>query len=129
MRSSLHVFVVEDHEDVQKMLTMLLETWGHRVSVATTVEEALREIPSSKLDVLISDIGLPDGTGWDLLRQLNLPAHVCPIAFTAYAGPDDVNRSKAVGFRHHLAKVVDLGALQGILEELTTSSSRSPPEA
>ena len=118
MRSPLHVFVVEDHEDVQSMLTMLLETWGHRVSVATTVEEALREIPSSGLDVLISDIGLPDGTGWDLLRQLNLPAHVCPIAFTGRAGSDDLNRSQGAGFRHHLLKTADFSVLQGILDAL-----------
>ena len=118
MRSPLHVFVVEDHEDVQRTLKLLLETWGHRVSVATTVEEARRKIPSSKLDVLISDIGLPDGTGWDLLQELNLPAHVCPIAFSGYTGPEDVNRSRAVGFRHHLPKTVDFGVLQAILETL-----------
>ena len=66
----LGVFVVENHPDTLRSLRMYLEEMGYTVKSAATLEEALATIPGSGCDVLISDIGLPDGSGWDLLHSL-----------------------------------------------------------
>ena len=60
---SLSVFLVENHEDTVRYMQLYLEQLGYQVSVAADMATALREIPNSRCDVLISDIGLPDGDG------------------------------------------------------------------
>jgi CheY-like chemotaxis protein len=77
---------------------------------------ALREIPSSGCDVLIVDIGLPDGTGWELLERLDLPPHVYPIAYSGLGLDNENLRSRLVGFRHHLVKPIDAERLEQVLE-------------
>src|SRR4029434_4416469 len=66
----LRVFVVEDHPDTLVALCLYLKVVGHNVRSARTKEEALRKIPEANCDVLISDIGLPDGSGWGLIREI-----------------------------------------------------------
>ena len=76
--ASLRVFVVENHPDTREYLTLLLEGLGHTVIVVDSMKKALREAPAANCNVLISDIGLPDGDGWELLSRLALPtANVC----------------------------------------------------
>ena len=66
----LRVFLVENHEDTVRYIKLYLEHLGHEVFIAREMETALREVPKSRCDVLISDIGLPDGDGWLLLEKL-----------------------------------------------------------
>ena len=66
----MRIFIVENHEDTRFLLQLLLEQLGHTVLTATTLAEALAAIPGARSDVLISDIGLPDGNGWELLTRL-----------------------------------------------------------
>ena len=66
---TLRIFVVENHEDTLTALTGYLTQMGHAVRSALTMEDALRKLPLADCDVLISDIGLPDGDGWELLRR------------------------------------------------------------
>ena len=70
---SLSVFLVENHEDTVRYMQLYLEQLGYQVSVAVDMATALREIPNSHCDVLISDIGLPDGDGWQLMEKFGRP--------------------------------------------------------
>src|SRR4051812_13701191 len=96
--SSLRVFVVENHEDTLKWLAIYLEDCGHIVRSARSVHEALDALVSAELDVLIGDIGLPDGDGWELLRRAGLPAHVYAIAMSGFGTQGDRVKSRDAGY-------------------------------
>ena len=83
----LRVFVVENHPDTLKYLRLYLETLGHEVSAAPTMHGALAALLTAPPDVLISDIGLPDGTGWELMQRLDgrLGPDVYTIAMSGFA--------------------------------------------
>lgn len=113
----MRVFVVENHTDTREFLTFMLEELGHTVTVADTMRKALRDAPAATPDVLISDIGLPDGDGWELLSKLALARPAYAIAMSGFGMSADRVRSKAVGYRHHLVKPMGLEQLEGILRE------------
>lgn len=114
----LRILVVENHADTRELLTSLLEGLGHTVVVAESMRKALRAAPRSRCDVLISDIGLPDGDGWELLGRLNLPRPMYAIAMSGYGMTSDRTRSKAAGYRHHLVKPMGIVQLEDILREV-----------
>ena len=109
--------MVENHPDTLKYLTMYLETMGHTVVSARTVKEALAALPEAHCSVLISDIGLPDGNGWDLLKSASLEHPVYAIAMSGFGMNADRAKSRAAGFRHHLLKPFDPDQLDAMLEE------------
>ncbi len=118
MAAPLRIFVVENNDDTRFMLQLLLERLGHEVSSVSTVESALAALQGGRYDVLISDIGLPDGTGWQLLAALapeQRPATA--LAMSGFAGDDDRARSLAAGFDRHLAKPLQLDTLLALLED------------
>ena len=130
--TGLRVFVVENHTDTRQFLTFMLEELGHTVIVADTMSRALRDMPAANCDVLISDIGLPDGDGWQLLARLDLPKPVYAIAMSGFGMTSDRLRSKAVGYRHHLVKPMGLEQLESILKDAAAElegSKRTEPEA
>ena len=100
----LDILVVENHADTLKYLSMYLESLGHAVRAAHNMHEALEQLASAPCDVLISDIGLPDGDGWELMRRAHLPASVYGIAMSGFGTGPDQSRSKDVGYRCHLQK-------------------------
>lgn len=114
---SLRIFVVENHPDTRKYLTMYLEDLGHTVNSAQSMQEALLLLREQALDVLISDIGLPDGDGWELLRQAGLPSGTYAIAMSGYGMNADHARSKAAGYRHHVLKPFGPDDLDSLLAE------------
>lgn len=111
----LRIFVVENHEDTRILLCILLEQMGHTVYSAATMREALRSIPATGCDVLISDIGLPDGDGWELMERLERRPRLA-IAMSGRGMIGDKARSQAVGFQHHLVKPTGPEQLAQILE-------------
>jgi CheY-like chemotaxis protein len=113
----LRIFIVEDHVDTLYALCLYLEYAGHSVRSARSKEEALKKIPQGHYDVLISDIGLPDGNGWDLLREISDSRPQFAIAMSGYGTAADRERSADAGFRHHLVKPVSLEKLASVLEE------------
>ena len=115
----LRIFVVENHGDTLRYFKMYLETCGHTVFPARTMTEAYRALPDADVDVLISDIGLPDGTGWELLERLRQigAAPRYALAVSGYGTAADRARSEAVGFRHHLTKPFNPDDLDRWLEE------------
>jgi two-component system CheB/CheR fusion protein len=110
--TALKVFLVEDHPDTLVALRRYLERLGCEVQCATQMEEALQAIPDSGCEVLMSDLGLPDGDGWELLRRANLPASTYAVAISGFGTLEDRTRSLEAGFRHHLLKPIDPAELE-----------------
>src|SRR6202030_4744115 len=98
----LRVFLVENHEDSARYMQLFLEQQNYQVCVATDMATALREIPNSHCDVLISDIGLPDGDGWQLLEKLGDSRPQFAIAMSGFGTGNDQRRSRAAGYDHPL---------------------------
>jgi signal transduction histidine kinase/response regulator RpfG family c-di-GMP phosphodiesterase len=115
-RKSMRVLLVEDHEDTNRSLTSLLRRRGYLVQAARSVQGALELAAKERFDVLVSDIGLPDGSGIDVMQALNSEHPVFGIALTGFGMEEDVRRSHAVGFHHHLIKPVDLNRLDALLQ-------------
>ena len=116
----LRVFVVEDHKDTLDALQIYLEQLGHIVLSARSKAEAMKEIPTANCHVLISDINLPDGSGWELMQELESLRPYYAIAMGGYGMKADRERSAEVGFRHHLVKPVFPQRLACLLEDATT---------
>jgi CheY-like chemotaxis protein len=114
---SLDILLVENHPDTAKFLRMYLEQLGHVVRVAGSVQEALAKLSQANAEVLISDIGLPDGDGWEIMERAGLPPTVYAIAMSGFGAFSDRTRSESAGFRHHLTKPFSPDELDGYLEE------------
>jgi CheY-like chemotaxis protein len=119
-RKTMRVLLVEDHEDTNRSLTQLLRRRGYHVQPAYSVESALKIAAGELFDVLISDIGLPDGTGIELMERLKQErsASLFGIALTGFGMEDDIRRSHEVGFHHHLVKPVDLNRLDALIQQV-----------
>ncbi|MDB6171477.1 MAG: hypothetical protein JWL59_788 [Chthoniobacteraceae bacterium] len=114
----LRIFLVENHADTLKWLTLYLQRMGHTVVTACNMEEALATLPTATCEVLISDIGLPDGNGWQLLQKLremsgSLPRYA--IAMSGYGMNADRSKSKNAGYRQHILKPFKAIELQAML--------------
>ena len=121
----LRIFIVENHEDTRFLLGLLLEQLGHTVFSATTLADALDEMPDAECDVLISDIGLPDGNGWDLMTRLGDARPPYAIAMSGFGMSSDRQRSLNVGYRHHLLKPVEPNQLERLLDEAADEARES----
>jgi DNA-binding NtrC family response regulator len=108
---------VEDHEDTNRSLTNLLRRRGYHVHSARSVQSALELAANERFDVLVSDIGLPDGSGIDLMQKLSIEHPLFGIALTGFGMEEDVRRSHDVGFYHHLIKPVDLNRLDALIQQ------------
>jgi len=113
----LRIFIVENHEDTRFLLALLLEQLGHTVFSAATLHEALERIADARCDILISDIGLPDGDGWTLMTSLGDARPRYAIAMSGFGQASDRQRSLGVGYRHHLLKPVEPNQLENLLDE------------
>src|SRR4051812_1079865 len=122
--SHLRILLVEDHNDTARVLARLLTHFGYEIATATTVEEALSAFRSQKFDAILSDIGLPDGTGYDVMSEAKRErdGEIKGIALTGYGMSEDVRRSKEAGFDFHLTKPVDVAELRTVLRKLTANS-------
>lgn len=98
------VLVVEDHAATSRGLKMFLEVSGYTVIVTSGVASAVALGASTEFDVLLCDLSLPDGTGWDVLEQLKQSRPVAAVAFSAWGDPHHLARSKAAGFLDHIVK-------------------------
>jgi CheY-like chemotaxis protein/two-component sensor histidine kinase len=122
-RRSRRILLVEDHEDTNRSLTSLLRRRGYHVQPAVSVRSALDLAAQEEFDVLISDIGLPDGTGIDLIKKLHSDRPLFSIALTGYGMEDDVQKSYDGGFEYHLVKPIDLNKLDMLLQQGSVGSN------
>jgi CheY-like chemotaxis protein len=103
-------------------MQLFLEASGYEVTTADTVATALRAATQKQFDLLVSDIGLPDGSGDDLIRQLQDKGRKLPsIALSGYGTEQDVARSRAAGFQVHLTKPVSPQDLRTTMDSLLTT--------
>ena len=117
VHKAMRVLLVEDHEDTNRSLTQLLRRRGYYVQAAHSVQTALEAAAQERFDVLISDIGLPDGSGIDLMEKLKEHRPLFGIALTGFGMEDDLRKSQEVGFNHHLVKPVDLNRLDSLIQQ------------
>jgi CheY-like chemotaxis protein len=113
------ILVVEDHPATAHGLKRFLELKDYDVDVASDVCSALQLAPFNHYDVLVCDLNLPDGTGWDLMEQLSHHSPVRGIAFSAFDAPEDLSRSKAAGFLDHVVKGSGIAALLDAITRVT----------
>jgi hypothetical protein len=118
------ILLVEDHVDTIEVMQTLLETQGYEVQTAASIEAA-RAVDLGQVDLIVSDLGLPDGTGTDLIRELQARERRPAIALSGFGMQADIRASKEAGFDLHLTKPVDFGQL---LEAIRSLSGESSPE-
>ncbi len=114
----IQVLFVEDHEDTARVLGRILRNAGFDVSHAGTVADAQRLAASKRFNLLISDLGLPDGSGLDLMKALREAQGMKGIALSGFGTDEDVAASAAAGFAAHLTKPVDWERLRAEIEKL-----------
>lgn len=118
-RPALRLLVVEDHRELCAMLKLFLEVLGCGARFTEDAASALRAADEESFDVLLCDIALPDGNGWDLLRQLETSGHRPrhAIAMSCHGLNEDRARSEAAGFAAHLVKPFAPEALTHALQD------------
>jgi CheY-like chemotaxis protein len=115
---SLRILVVEDHSDTLEALSRLLTRFGHEISVADRAQNALNMIESKEFDVVLCDIALPDGSGYDLIAEAKRKRPIKAVALTGFAAHEDIERGREAGFDFHLTKPVDFHELRAVLGQI-----------
>ncbi len=115
------ILLVDDHLDTARAMGRLLKRWGCEVRTADSVASALQIASATHFDLLISDIGLPDGSGLDLIRQLRGIYPIRGIAVSGFGMDEDVALSRKAGFTDHLVKPIDLTRLEGAIRRVIAS--------
>jgi PAS domain S-box-containing protein len=119
--AGLHkVLLVDDNVDTLQTLAMVLRSSGFNVRTESSVETALAALGSEQFNLLVSDIGLPDGSGLDIMRHCRDHLGLKGIAFSGYATDYDVRASYEAGFAHHLAKPADIGRMIGLATRMVS---------
>jgi PAS domain S-box-containing protein len=121
----VRVLFVEDHADTARALTKLLERSGYEVEWADCVASALELAVSRPFDVVVSDLGLPDGTGYDLMRTLKQRYDTRGIALSGFGMEGDIQRGREAGFDEHLVKPVDVATLDQAIRRVTRLHRRA----
>jgi CheY-like chemotaxis protein len=112
------ILVVDDHRDTLRSMKLLLTRLGYQVLAAENMTEALVIAEEEQFDILLSDIGLPDGSGLELLKRIRLTRDVPALALSGFGMDEDLQRSRDAGFSDHLTKPVSLDRLQSAIAEL-----------
>ena len=116
-----NVLLVDDHEDTLRTIALLLRRAGYLVQTAKSVSEA--EPLLSRAELLISDIGLPDGDGWDLMARFRAQGGQAGIAISGFGQDEDFQRSYRAGFAEHLVKPIDIETLRRAMQSLRPTRS------
>jgi signal transduction histidine kinase len=115
----LRILLVEDQQDSLRAMSRLLRSFKHEVVPADSLANALAAADSDHFDLLISDLGLPDGSGLQLIQDLLKRGPIKGIALTGYGMESDIAQSQKAGFQKHLTKPIDFKHLQDAISELT----------
>ena len=126
---ALRVLLVEDHEDTRMILRRLLTRWGHTVTAAGCVAEARLALADGTFDLLLSDVGLPDGTGMDVVATLREKSRIPAVAMSGYGMEADIARTRAAGFDEHLVKPVAADLLRELVTRFSSSADRPADRA
>ncbi len=102
-------------------MKMMLERRGYRVTVAHTADQAVEKTQHEKFDLVISDIGLPDRSGYELMQELSSEKGLRGIALSGFGMESDINRARAAGFAEHLTKPINFDRLEESIQNLLQS--------
>ena len=117
-RAGPRVMVVDDHIDTCTGMKMMLERRGYRVTVAHTADQAMEKVRHAEFDLVISDIGLPDRSGYELMQELSTTRGLRGIALSGFGMENDVSRARAAGFSEHLTKPINFDRLEEAIQTL-----------
>lgn len=120
------LLIVEDHPDMAEILARLLESSGYEVETAGSVAEALETAAAAPFDLLISDIGLPDASGLELMRQIRDLYGIPGIALSGYGMEEDLRKSQEAGFLDHVVKPIDLDQLKAVIQRVVAERPAAP---
>jgi CheY-like chemotaxis protein len=118
--SMLRILLVEDHADTALLLGKILEKLGYQPTVAHSLAEAKSALDASRFELLISDLGLPDGSGLDLMRHAAGVQPVKGIALSGY-GDEAAEQIEQAGFSGHLTKPVSIQQLQAAIQRILSA--------
>jgi CheY-like chemotaxis protein len=113
-----HILVVDDHHDTCTGMKMMLERRGYDITLAHTADQAMEKARAQEFDLLISDIGLPDRSGYELMRELQSIRALRGIALSGFGMENDVNKARAAGFSEHLTKPINFERLEEAIQNL-----------
>ena len=114
----LSILLVDDHADSLDLLARLLRRCGHTVQTAKRVDEALHALHQHRFDILVSDIGLPDGSGTEVMREMRSRQGVPGIALTGYGEDQYADACAKAGFSARLLKPVVFDKLVEAMESV-----------
>jgi signal transduction histidine kinase len=116
--SHRRVLLVDDHHDTCIGMKRMLERHGYKITVAHSAEQAVEKVRSEEFDLLISDIGLPDRSGYELMREVRLNKDLPGIALSGFGSEQDVYLAKEAGFAEHLTKPINFERLEKTIQTL-----------
>ena len=113
-----HLLVVDDHHDTCLGMKMLLERRGYRITLAHSADQAVKKAQEENFDLLISDIGLPDRSGYELMKELRATRSLRGIALSGFGMENDISKARAAGFSEHLTKPINFERLDEAIRNL-----------
>jgi CheY-like chemotaxis protein len=111
----LTILLIEDHDDSREAIKLWLEWKGYKVYTAADQQSGLTLAHEHQIDLLICDLQLPDGNGWELMEKLKTVKPVCGLITSGHCSGADIARSKAVGYLEHLVKPYPVEELEAWL--------------
>ena len=112
----MRILIVEDHADSRRALERYLSRRGHNVVLAEDVQSATQSLQDEQFDAIISDIALPDGTGYALMNEARRNGiNAVAVAVSAYGFPNDAFEGTVTGFDYHLPKPYDCAVLVSLI--------------
>jgi CheY-like chemotaxis protein len=112
------VLLVDDHHDTCIGMKRMLERRGYEITVAHSADQAVEKVRTQDFDLLISDIGLPDRSGYELMREVRLNRNLPGIALSGFGTEQDISQSRAAGFSEHLTKPINFERLEKTIQNL-----------
>jgi len=112
------LLVVDDHHDTCTGMKMMLERRGYDITVAHSADQAVEKARAQDFDLIISDIGLPDRSGYELMRELQTIRSLRGIALSGFGMEHDVSKARAAGFSEHLTKPINFERLEEAIQNL-----------
>jgi CheY-like chemotaxis protein len=127
----MKILAIEDHEDTAIVMALMLRAMGHTVVSANSVASAVDVLTREKFDLIISDIGLPDGNGVSLIHAVRTFCDAPAIALSGYGMREDVDRCLNAGFTKHVTKPVTVEVLRQIITDVCAekTDSTAAPES
>lgn len=123
-----HLLVVDDHQDTCIGMKMILERRGYTITVAHSADQAISQAREKKFDLVISDIGLPDRSGFDLMRELRAHNGLRGIALSGFGSEQDVSNAHEAGFVEHLTKPINFERLEEAIHSVLDGETNANTE-